>query len=157
MKLKSHFKKPLLALFAVVTLFSSCLKKDDANPVEVVENQQKAWTYSTMNWSTAGGTSTGWINCYNAQGTNQTAKRAIFTISDSPRPVDVTVQVSTNGCPNTPGQQVASFTVPAGRAVSRIIDVSGYPTSESRLRVNIRPSTSTSGSFSGIITYGYDR
>ena len=157
----------MLFVCGLIFTATSCSQDDDLSSVviqeeTVVENAARAplaWNYDTRSWSSSGTSSTGWLYCYNAQGTNQTAKRAVFTISNdsySTGSVTVTIQVTSNACPNTPLQQVKSFVVPAGGNVTEHIIVDSYPSSETRLRLNIKPSLYGTGSYSGSVTYGYE-
>ena len=116
-----------------------------------------AWNYQTDNWSTSGGI---FVNkCYNAQGTNQTTKRSVVTVTNegySAGSVYVTIRTSTNSCIFSSGYGITTFTVNAGSTFTYHIIVDGRPSNETQIYVRIQPTTSGSGTYAGLTTFGYE-
>lgn len=155
----------MIFVCGLVFTVSSCHQDDDTivsvEQTQVTSSNEAAkaplaWNYVNDEWDSYGGLP--WNKCYNAYGTNQTSKKAVVTVNNaisSSGSVNVTIKTSKNACIFSSGTTVATFTVNAGYNGTRVIDIAGRPADETQIYVRIQPSTS-SGSYSGVVTYGYE-
>lgn len=152
-------------MFALVFTLTSCHQDDETAPLHQEKSISSgmsskaplAWSYTTNSWSTSGGI---FVNkCYNAQGTNQTTKRSVVTVTNegySAEPVHVTITTSTNSCIFSGGIGITTFTVNAGQTFTYHINVNGHPSNETKVYVRIQPNSSGSDVYAGLTTFGYE-
>lgn len=155
-------KAKIIFFILGIILVSSCTKADlvddliQTETVDVVSTTEtKGWSYVTNTWSTKGGVM--YNKLYNAYGTNQTTKKAVFTVTNNSSSADkiyVTIYAATSS--GTQPLSLYTFWVSKGYNVTQIVDVTGLPTNLTHLRLVIQPNTS-SGSYSGVTTYGYEQ
>lgn len=154
-------------LFACVLLlvvaFASCSQKketvDPSTPVSTTSRNDKSasWhMYPAASWSRTGGSPT--FACYAVGSTNQNAKKSVVTVSCDNGSVGgayVSIYVTNSLC-GLPGTlPILTTYVGRGKTFSSVVNVSGYSSTENRIRVNIEPDGSTGTRF-GFVTVGYE-